>query len=86
MIGGIGMSVAMGFAGLDGMLRRTLYVGEATYLGEMYLAAGFGAVLLVGYLALMVNLIRSLGVRTLVALFVTLPEKRNWPREAIARG
>ena len=86
MIGGIGMSVAMGFAGLDGMLRRTLYFGDASYLSEMYLAAGFGAVLIVGYLALMVNLIRSIGVRTLVSLFVTLPERRSWPREAIVRS
>lgn len=86
MIGGIGMSVAMGFAGLDGMLRRTLYLGEASYLGEMYLAAGFGVVLLVGYFALMVNLIHSIGVRTLVSLFVTLPEKRGWPRVEVARS
>jgi cytochrome c oxidase subunit 1 len=74
MIGGIGMSVAMGFAGLDGMLRRTLYFGDASYLNEMSLAAGFGAVLLVGYLALLMNLIRSIGARTLVSLFVMLPE------------
>jgi cytochrome c oxidase subunit 1 len=86
MIGGIGMSAAMGFAGLDGMLRRTLYVGDASYLDEMYLAACFGAVLMVGYLALMVNLIRSIGVRTLITAFITLPQKRHWPREAIARG
>jgi cytochrome c oxidase subunit 1 len=86
MIGGIGMSVAMGFAGLDGMLRRTLYLGDASYLGEMYLAAGFGAVVMVGYLAMMVNLIRSIGVRTLVSAFVTLPEKRVWPREAVVRS
>jgi heme/copper-type cytochrome/quinol oxidase subunit 1 len=80
------MSVAMGFAGLDGMLRRTLYLGDASYLGEMYLAAGFGAVLLVGYFALLVNLLRSIGVRTLVSLFVALPEKRSWPREAVVRS
>src|SRR5574337_519465 len=86
MIGGIGMSVTMGFAGLDGMLRRTLYLGDASYLGEMYLAAGFGAVLLVGYFALMVNLLRSIGLRTLVSLFVTLPEKRGWPRVEVARS
>jgi cytochrome c oxidase subunit 1 len=83
MIGGIGMSVAMGFAGLDGMLRRTLYLGDASYLGEMYLAAGFSAVLLVGYFALMVNLLRSIGVRTLVSVFVTLPEKWSCPREEV---
>lgn len=75
MIGGIGMSVAMGFAGLDGMLRRTLYIGDPTYLNEMYLAAFFGAVLVVGYLAMMYNLITSIGVRPLISLFVKLPEK-----------
>lgn len=77
MIGGIGMSAAMGFAGLDGMLRRTLYLGDGSYLSEMYLAAAFGAILIVGYTALLVNLVRSLGVQPLVSLFLSLPEKRN---------
>lgn len=75
MAGGIGMSAAMGFAGLDGMLRRTLYFGDPTYLSEMYLAAFFGAVLVAGYLAMMWNLISSIGVRPLVSLFVRLPQR-----------
>jgi cytochrome c oxidase subunit 1 len=83
MIGGIGMSVAMGFAGLDGMLRRTLYFGDPSYLGEMYLAAFFGAVLVAGYLAMMVNLISSIGVRPLVSLFVRLPQRIRLPEEAV---
>lgn len=32
MVGGIGMSVSMGFAGLAGMLRRTLYLEDSIYL------------------------------------------------------
>jgi cytochrome c oxidase subunit 1 len=83
MVGGIGMSAAMGFAGLDGMLRRTLYFGDPTYLSEMYLAAFFGAVLVAGYLAMMVNLISSIGVRPLVSLFVGLPQRTRFPEEAV---
>jgi len=71
------MSVTMGFAGLDGMLRRTLYAGDPSYRSEMYLAAGFAAVLMVGYLALLANLVRSLSMRSLVSVLITLPEKRD---------
>lgn len=77
MIGGIGMSVSMGFAGLNGMLRRTLYFGDPTYLTEMYFAAFFGVVLAVGYLAMMYNLINTIGIRSLISLFVPLPSKKS---------
>ena len=77
MVGGIGMSVCMGFAGLDGMLRRTLYIGDATYLPQMYLAAFFGTILVIGYLAMMYNLINTIGLRSLISLFVKLPETRT---------
>jgi len=40
----------------------------------------------VGYCALMVNLIRSLGARTLVSLLVTLPQARYWPGAAAVRS
>jgi hypothetical protein len=43
-------------------------------------------ILLVGYCALMVNLIRSISMRTMVSLFVTLPEKRSWPRTEVVRS
>lgn len=86
MIGGIGMAVAMGFAGLDGMLRRTLYFDDPTYLEEMYLASFFGAILLVGYLAMMYNLISTIGVRSLISLFVKLPEKKGSIREEVVQS
>ena len=73
MIGGIGMGAAMGFAGLDGMLRRTLYSGEGTFLPHMYVAAFFGMLILIGYLSLMYNIITTIGGRSLISLFVNLP-------------
>ena len=73
IIGGIGMSAAMGFAGLNGMLRRMLYIGDPTYLTEMYAAAFFGIILLIGYLAMMYNLVSTIGIPSLVSLFIRLP-------------
>ncbi|OGC04573.1 cytochrome C oxidase subunit I [candidate division WOR-1 bacterium RIFCSPLOWO2_02_FULL_46_20] len=73
MVGGIGMSVAMGFAGLNGMLRRTLYMGDPTYLQEMYFAAFFGTILAIGYLVMMYNLISTIGIPSLISLFIRLP-------------
>src|SRR3989338_6669815 len=73
MVGGIGMSVAMGFAGLNGMLRRTLYMGDPTYLQEMYFAAFFGTILAIGYLVMMYNLISTIVIPSLISLFIRLP-------------
>ena len=72
-IGSIGMSMAMGYAGLSGMLRRTLYFGETKYLSHMYVAMFFGMIIAVGYAAMMINIIRSVGVKTLVSLFIRIP-------------
>lgn len=72
-IGAIGMSLAMGYAGLSGMLRRTLYFGETKYLPHMHVAMFFGLVLAVGYAAMMINIIRSVGVKTLISLFIRIP-------------
>lgn len=77
LIGSVGMSVAMGFAGMSGMLRRTLYVGDTTFQTEMIAAAAFGTLILLSYLALMYNFISSLGVRGLVEIFVRLPGSRS---------
>ena len=63
----------MGFAGLNGMLRRTLYMGDPTYLQEMYFAAFFGTILAIGYLVMMYNLISTIGIPSLISLFIRLP-------------
>lgn len=72
-IGGIGMSMAMGYAGLAGMLRRNLYFGDTKYLPYMYVAMFFGLLITVGYAAMMINIIRSVGVKTLISLFIKIP-------------
>jgi cytochrome c oxidase subunit 1 len=72
LVGGIGMGAFMGMAGLQGMLRRTLYfAGEfRTYL---ILAALSGALLLAGFLAFFVNIVMTVGLRGVVGIF--LPSK-----------
>jgi len=52
------------------MLRRTLYPGVELYLPYMNAAAFFGVLLALGYLAFLVNLIRTYGLRTLIGLFI----------------
>jgi cytochrome c oxidase subunit 1 len=69
-IGAVGMSFSMGLAWRDGMLRRTLYPGVDLYLPYMNAATVFGILLALGYLAFLVNLIRTCGIRTLIGLFI----------------
>ncbi len=75
LIGGIGMSMSMGFAGMDGMLRRTIYPGDITFQPHMIAAAFFGSLILLAYFAMMYNIISSIGIRGLIEIFVKLPEK-----------
>lgn len=79
VVGGIGMSVSMGFAGLNGMLRRTLYAGDATFLKETLFAVFFGTILSAGYLAMMYNLVSSIGIPSLISLFVKSPRYSPTP-------
>lgn len=77
LIGGIGMSVCMGFAGMDGMLRRTIYGAEHPFELEMIGAAFFGSLMVVAYLAMMYNIINSIGIRGLVGIFINLPSDQG---------
>jgi heme/copper-type cytochrome/quinol oxidase subunit 1 len=62
LTGGIGMGAFMGMAGLNGMLRRTLYVnGEFNNL--MILAAVSGTLILTGFLAFFYNIVMSVGLK-----------------------
>jgi cytochrome c oxidase subunit 1 len=68
LLGGIGMGAFMGMAGLNGMLRRTLYVnGEFT--PYMILAALSGALLLLAFLAFFFNVVMTVGVKGVVGIF-----------------
>jgi cytochrome c oxidase subunit 1 len=68
LLGGIGMGAFMGMAGLQGMLRRTLYVdGEFNTL--MILAALSGTLILVAFLAFFVNIVMSVGIKGVIGIF-----------------
>jgi len=68
LIGGIGMGAFMGMAGLQGMLRRTIYVdGEFNTL--MILAALSGALILIAFLAFFYNIVMSVGINGVIGIF-----------------
>jgi cytochrome c oxidase subunit 1 len=69
LIGGIGMGAFMGMAGLDGMLRRHLYV-NGEYNTMMILAAVCGVMLLVAWALFLLNVIMSVGVKGLIGIFM----------------
>jgi cytochrome c oxidase subunit 1 len=68
MLGGIGMGAFMGMAGLQGMLRRTLYT-EGEFGPFMILAALCGLSLLVGFLAFFVNIVMTVGLKGALGIF-----------------
>jgi cytochrome c oxidase subunit 1 len=68
LIGGIGMGAFMGMAGLNGMLRRTLYFnGEFSLL--MILAAICGTLMFIGFLAFFFNIVMSVGLKGVIGIF-----------------
>jgi cytochrome c oxidase subunit 1 len=77
MIGGVGMAFSMGLAWTPGMLRRTLYPDTTIYLPYMSSAMFFGILLAIGFLAFIINLVHTYGLRTLVGLFI--PQRKTKP-------
>ncbi len=74
LIGGIGMGAFMGMAGLNGMLRRTIYY-EGEFNLYMILAGICGALLLLAFLAFLYNIIMSIGINGLIGIFRPSPNK-----------
>jgi len=69
LLGGIGMGAFMGMAGLNGMLRRTLYThGEFNIY--MILAALSGSLLLIAFLAFFFNIVMSVGIKGVLGIFM----------------
>ena len=69
IVGSVVMAYAMGMAGSRGMLRRTFY--EGGQFQSYTLVAVIGGVLVsIGFLAFLVNLVGTLGLRNVLALFV----------------
>jgi len=68
LIGGIGMGAFAGMAGLDGMLRRHLYV-DGEFNTWMILAAIFGSMVLIAWFIFLANIVLSIGLKGLVGIF-----------------
>ena len=67
--GSVVMAYAMGMAGSRGMLRRTFYFGGEFQVYTLVAIVG-GLLISIGFLAFLVNLIGTLGIRNVVAIFV----------------
>jgi cytochrome c oxidase subunit I len=68
LAGGIGMGAFMGMAGLQGMLRRSIYL-NGEFRPYMILAAISGALLLAAFAAFLFNIVMTLGLRGALGIF-----------------
>ncbi len=74
LIGGIGMGAFGGMAGLDGMLRRHLYIhGEFNPL--MVFAAICGTMVLIAWFIFLYNIVMSVGIKGLIGIFLPAEDK-----------
>ncbi|MFA6195892.1 MAG: cbb3-type cytochrome c oxidase subunit I [Sulfurimonas sp.] len=74
LIGGIGMGAFMGMAGLDGMLRRHIYI-DGQFQTDMILAALAGSMLLLAWVLFLYNIIMSVGLKGLIGIFLPAKDK-----------
>jgi len=68
LLGGIGMGAFMGMAGLQGMLRRTVYL-DGEFSLYMILAALCGLLLLAAFLAFFFNIVMTVGLKGVLGIF-----------------
>jgi len=69
-VGGLVMGVSMGLAGVNGMLRRMLYLDGLGPFQPFMNAALVGAIILAsGYMVFLLNIVRTVGFKTLVGIF-----------------
>lgn len=74
LTGGIGMGAFMGMAGLNGMLRRTVY-DNGEFNVYMILAALSGSLLLLAFLAFFYNIVMSVGLKGVIGIFMKSKHK-----------
>jgi cytochrome c oxidase subunit 1 len=74
LIGGIGMGAFGGMAGLDGMLRRHLYV-NGEFNTYMILAAICGSMILIAWFIFLFNIVMSVGIKGLIGIFLPSQDK-----------
>lgn len=68
LLGGVGMGAFMGMAGLQGMLRRTIYY-DGEYQPYMILAAISGSMLLIAFALFLFNIVMTLGLNGAIGIF-----------------
>jgi len=68
LLGGVGMGAFMGMAGLQGMLRRTIYY-NGEFLPFMILAGVSGALLLLAFGAFLLNIVMTVGLKGAIGIF-----------------
>ncbi len=74
LIGGVGMGAVIGMAGIDGMLRRHLYVaGEFNFYAIP--GAIFGTMVLVAWVLFLFNIVMSTGIKGLIGIFLPAKDK-----------
>ena len=74
LIGGLGMGSVLGFAGLEGALRRHLYV-HGEFGPYMIFGALFGAMIFIAWAIFLYNIIMSVGLKGLVGIFMPAKDK-----------
>jgi len=74
LIGGVGMGAFGGMAGLDGMLRRHLYV-NGEFNTYMILAAICGSMILIAWFVFLFNIVMSVGIKGLIGIFLPSEDK-----------
>lgn len=72
MIGSVVMAYAMGMAGANGMLRRTIYL-NGEFSGYTFVALMGGILVGLGLLVFLINLISTVGIRNVLSLVI--PDK-----------
>ena len=82
-VGGLVMGLGMGLAGVAGMLRRMLYINGLGPFQPYMNAALVGAIILAsGYAMFLVNIIRTVGFKTIITIFYA-PHKPSVTVQAI---
>ena len=74
LIGGLGMGSVLGFAGLEGALRRHLYV-HGEFEPYMILGAVFGSMIFIAWAIFLYNIVMSIGLKGLVGIFMPAKDK-----------
>lgn len=74
LIGSVSMAYAMGMAGSNGMLRRTIYTGGEFSANTLVAIIG-GTIASIGFLVFLVNLVSTIGFKNVLSLVI--PESKG---------